>query len=223
MEDRCVACGEVVAEGRHICVSCEKKFEKDKPKAEPLIEKEKRKRLNSIVFKEVESAESKLVDAMKKIYLPKWKKILIEDGLLEDEENQQAKAEVKETNLEQMWQALPTMAEISPTLERNALEYLVEKSNTQSAKADSGKPNLSLVPKEIIYEIEKVRSFGTKKYKDPDNWKKVALERYHEALLRHTLAIWNDIQARDTESGLLHLSHIACNVAFILELLKEKE
>ena len=89
------------------------------------------------------------------------------------------------------------------------------------AKADNGKPTLSLVPKEIIYEIEKVRSFGVKKYKDPNIWKKVELERYHEALLRHTLAIWNDVDARDKESGLLHLSHIATNIAFILEMLKE--
>ena len=66
-------------------------------------------------------------------------------------------------------------------------------------KADSGKPKLSLVPKQIIYEIEKVRSFGVKKYKDPDNWKKVEMERYHEALLRHTLAVWDDIYARDEE------------------------
>lgn len=93
----------------------------------------------------------------------------------------------------------------------------------QQAKADSGKPNLSLVPKEIIYEIEKVRSFGTKKYKDPNNWKNVEFERYHEALLRHTLAVWDDINARDKESGLLHLSHIACNVAFLLEMMKDKE
>jgi hypothetical protein len=91
------------------------------------------------------------------------------------------------------------------------------------AKADSGKPTLSLVPKEIIYEIEKVRSFGVTKYKDPDNWKKVEMERYREALLRHTLAVWDDIFARDKESGLLHLSHIACNVAFILELMKNKD
>ena len=95
--------------------------------------------------------------------------------------------------------------------------------DNQSAKADDGKPLLSLVPKQIIYEIEKVRSFGVKKYKDPDNWKKVEIERYHEALLRHTLAVWEDINARDKESGLLHLSHIATNVAFILELMNEME
>ena len=93
----------------------------------------------------------------------------------------------------------------------------------QQAKADSGKPTLSLVPKQIIYEIEKVRSFGVKKYKEPDNWKRVEKERYHEALLRHTLAVWEDINARDKESGLLHLSHIACNVAFLLEMMKQKE
>lgn len=93
----------------------------------------------------------------------------------------------------------------------------------QEAKADSGKPILSLVPTEIIKEIEKVRSYGVQKYKEPDNWKRVEMERYHEALLRHTLAIWNDIGARDSESGLLLLSHIATNVAFILELMKQEE
>ena len=99
----------------------------------------------------------------------------------------------------------------------------VEAFKNQSAKADSGKPILSYVPKEIIYEIEKVRSFGVRKYKEPDNWKKVELERYHEALLRHTLAIWDDVGAKDSESGLLHLSHMATNIAFILELMKDKE
>lgn len=39
--------------------------------------------------------------------------------------------------------------------------------------------------------------------------------------LRHTLAVWDDITARDEESGLLHLSHIATNIAFLLELMKE--
>lgn len=93
--------------------------------------------------------------------------------------------------------------------------------NKQEAKADSGKPLLSLVPTEIIYEIEKVRRYGVEKYKDPDNWRRVEVERYHQALLRHTLAVWNDITARDEESGLLHLSHIATNIAFLLELMKE--
>lgn len=94
--------------------------------------------------------------------------------------------------------------------------------NNQNAKADAGKPNLSLVPTQIILEIEKIRAYGTAKYGDSENWKKVELERYHQALLRHTLAIWNDINARDEESGLLHISHMATNIAFILELMHEE-
>ena len=105
----------------------------------------------------------------------------------------------------------------------NLTMAVITDTKNQSAKADAGKPDLSLVPKQIIYEIEKVRRYGTQKYKDKDNWKKVELERYHQALLRHTLAIWNDIGARDKESDLLHLAHIACNVAFILELMNDKE
>ena len=103
----------------------------------------------------------------------------------------------------------------------NPTVSIYEDTKNQQAKADSGKPNLSLVPKEIIYEIEKVRAFGSQKYKDKNNWKKVEIERYHQALLRHTLAIWDDVNAKDKESGLLHLSHMATNIAFILELMKD--
>ena len=104
----------------------------------------------------------------------------------------------------------------------NVTTAVIKDTQNQSAKADSGKPNLSLVPTEIIYEIEKVRAFGSRKYHDKDNWKKVEIERYHQALLRHTLAIWDDVNAKDKESGLLHLSHMATNIAFILELMKDK-
>lgn len=130
-------------------------------------------------------------------------------------------------------EVIPEGTQVCPTCESEGKHRLsvakaifddIKRRNAkQSAKADSGKPILSLVPTGIIYEMEKVRSFGVKKYHDPDNWKQVEMERYHEALLRHTLAIWNDVQARDKESGLLHLSHIAVNVAFLLEMIKDKE
>lgn len=105
----------------------------------------------------------------------------------------------------------------------NVATAVIKDTINQSAKADAGKPNLSLVPKQIIYEIEKVRAFGSKKYKDPGNWKKVEIERYHQALLRHALAVWDNINAKDKESGLLHLSHMATNIAFILELMNSEE
>lgn len=94
--------------------------------------------------------------------------------------------------------------------------------NNQNAKADAGKLKLSLVPTEIINGIARTREYGNMKYGDPENWKTVEIERYHDALLRHTLAIWNDLEKRDDESGLLHLEHIATNLAFILQLLKGK-
>ena len=89
----------------------------------------------------------------------------------------------------------------------------------QDAKADSGKPMLSLVPIEILYAIERVRRYGTEKYHSPDNWKNVSVDRYWEAFLRHTVAAWNDYRAVDPESGLRHIDHMVCNLAFIIALL----
>lgn len=89
------------------------------------------------------------------------------------------------------------------------------------AKADSGKPHPSYVPVEIIEAVMRVREYGNAKYGDPDNWRTVEPERYHEALLRHILRAWNDPYSVDPESGLLHLEHAACNIAFLLALKPE--
>jgi hypothetical protein len=88
----------------------------------------------------------------------------------------------------------------------------------QEAKHDEGKDRLSLVPCQIIRAIARVRMFGTKKYKDPDNWKKVEPERYKDAMYRHLLAYIEDPDGVDDESGLPHLWHLACNVAFLIEM-----
>jgi hypothetical protein len=90
------------------------------------------------------------------------------------------------------------------------------------AKADSGKPKLSLVPRQIIYDIAKIREYGNAKYPEggPDNWKKVEIERYRDAAFRHFLAYLDDPKGADKESGLPHLAHLACNIAFLCELEK---
>ena len=93
----------------------------------------------------------------------------------------------------------------------------------QTVKHDKGKLQLTLVPREIIRDIARVRMYGVEKYTDPDNWRKVEVERYRDALMRHTLDYLDDPDGVDTESGLSHLAHIACNVAFLCELKKEKE
>ena len=89
----------------------------------------------------------------------------------------------------------------------------------QEAKADAGKLQLRLVPTQIIRDIAQVREFGVNKYKDPDNWKRVELERYIDAMLRHTLAFLDDPNGVDEESGIPHYKHAECNWAFISEIL----
>lgn len=93
---------------------------------------------------------------------------------------------------------------------------------SQKAKADSGKPKLSLVPRQIIYDIAKIREYGNAKYPEggPDNWKKVEIERYRDAAFRHFLAYLDDPKGTDKESCLPHLAHLACNIAFLCELEK---
>lgn len=97
----------------------------------------------------------------------------------------------------------------------------INSEDCQQAKADQGKPHPSYVPVALIEGVMAVREMGTKKYGDPDNWKTVEPERYHQALLRHILMAWNDPYKRDSESGLLALEHAACNIAFLLEFYKE--
>lgn len=87
-----------------------------------------------------------------------------------------------------------------------------------SAKNDQGKLKLTYVPRQIIRDIAKVRMFGTEKYKDPENWRTVEIERYRDAAFRHFLAYLDDPCGKDSESGLTHLAHLACNVAFLCEL-----
>lgn len=90
----------------------------------------------------------------------------------------------------------------------------------QQIKSDAGKLELDLVPMQIVRDICEVRMYGTKKYGDPENWKRVELRRYVNALLRHTLAFVEDIYSADEESGIPHYKHMECNLAFISELMK---
>lgn len=92
--------------------------------------------------------------------------------------------------------------------------------HNQQAKADVGKPRLSLVPSEIIRCIAVIREYGNRKYKDPENWRTVEVERYRDAAYRHLLDYIDDPAGVDEESGLPHLWHLACNVAFLCELEK---
>ena len=94
--------------------------------------------------------------------------------------------------------------------------------NDQSIKADAGKPKLTLVPQQIIFDIAKVREYGLAKYGESESWRKVDIQRYRDAAYRHFLSYLKDPQGVDEESGLSHLSHLACNIAFLAEMEKEQ-
>lgn len=91
----------------------------------------------------------------------------------------------------------------------------------QTAKADKGKPRLTLVPRQIIFDIAKVREYGNNKYGDPENWRTVEKERYRDAAFRHFMAYLDDPEGVDAESGISHLAHLACNIAFLCEMEKD--
>lgn len=92
------------------------------------------------------------------------------------------------------------------------------KSFNQEIKRDSGKPRLTLVPRKIWYNIAAVREYGLKKYGNSESWKTVEIERYRDALMRHLFRYLDEPTSIDEESGLPHLWHLACNVAFLCEL-----
>lgn len=130
------------------------------------------------------------------------------------------KSDVKDESLEETHaNTRKTNADAIGITRVQSKEANMDKHN-QQAKADQGKPCPSLCPVSLIDAVTAVRMFGLKKYHDPDNWKQVEPERHWQALLRHTLAIWKDPYAVDPESGLLHLEHICCNAAFLLEMKK---
>lgn len=86
-----------------------------------------------------------------------------------------------------------------------------------AAKADHGKTRPTLVPPSLVMAVAQVREYGCQKYTDPENWKQVEPQRYKDALYRHLLAYLRG-ERNDPESGLPHLWHMACNIAFLIEM-----
>jgi hypothetical protein len=94
--------------------------------------------------------------------------------------------------------------------------------NTEAAvvghKYDQGKVRMALVPAGIIEAVGVIRTYGTEKYGDPDGWKTVDAWRYRDALMRHLVEYLRDPSSVDQESGHSHLFHMACNIAFLIEM-----
>lgn len=86
---------------------------------------------------------------------------------------------------------------------------------TEFVKADHGKPRMDLIPPEFLVETAKVLAYGAEKY-TPNNWCAGAdWGRYFAAMQRHLWAWWAG-EDTDPETGLSHLAHAACCLAFLM-------
>ena len=81
-------------------------------------------------------------------------------------------------------------------------------------KCDKEKIRMDLIPLDAMKLIAEIMTFGANKY-EANNWKKVEVDRYHAALLRH-LEAWQRGERLDDEWNLTHLAHMACNAIFML-------
>lgn len=85
----------------------------------------------------------------------------------------------------------------------------------EGRKDDGGKPRYDLLPPELLEATARVLTFGADKYGDR-NWEKgMGWGRCFAALMRHMWAWWRG-HNWDPETGMSHLWHAACCLAFLI-------
>jgi Domain of unknown function (DUF5664) len=91
---------------------------------------------------------------------------------------------------------------------------------SEAKKYDEHKPDLSLVPRELMDAAARAFMFGAQKY-GRYNYKLGGFEwhRLIAAALRHITA-YNEGEDKDPESGLSHLDHAAATIGMLLVYVK---
>lgn len=91
----------------------------------------------------------------------------------------------------------------------------------RATRYNAGKPRMGLLPPSLLKGVAEVMTFGATKY-EVDNWKKgLTDENCLSSCLRH-ITSYMDGEVMDKESGLPHIAHAACNLAFMLHFHKEE-
>jgi hypothetical protein len=86
---------------------------------------------------------------------------------------------------------------------------------TAGRKDDAGKPRHDLIPPELPNAVALVLAFGADKYGER-NWERgMKWGRPFAAMMRHMWAWWSGEKA-DPETGMPHLWHAACCIAFLI-------
>lgn len=107
----------------------------------------------------------------------------------------------------------------------------VETPPTEMLRYNTGKPRISLVPTafllaipnqaDLIYEVAKVMDYGATKYA-MNNWRKAGpWLKVLDSGLRHLYKMRYDKEKVDEESGIHHAGHLGCNIAFLMEFVRE--
>lgn len=83
-------------------------------------------------------------------------------------------------------------------------------------KYDDDKVRMDLIPPEVLTAMAEVLTYGANKY-DSHNWQMnggLEWSRVYSALQRHLNDFWSGEEV-DQESGLSHLAHAMCCIAFL--------
>jgi hypothetical protein len=104
----------------------------------------------------------------------------------------------------------------------NSSDHIADANKKVGQKFDTDKPRFDLIPPRAEKLLAQVLTFGAQKYA-PGNWQHVedAEQRYIAAALRHINAQRSG-EHSDPETGLPHLAHAMCCLAFVIEL-QERE
>lgn len=87
--------------------------------------------------------------------------------------------------------------------------------NNEGKKFDNDKLPYHLLPPELLETTANVLKFGADKYGER-NWEKgMAWSRPFAALMRHMWAWWRG-EDKDSETGMSHLWHASCCIAFLI-------
>ena len=86
----------------------------------------------------------------------------------------------------------------------------------EAKKFDSGKPRFDLIPPEALYGIAAAFTYGVNKYTEERNWERgTSWGRWFGAAMRHLWSWWMG-EDLDPDSGLPHVDHALCNLAFLV-------
>lgn len=114
----------------------------------------------------------------------------------------------------------------SPQIGRNSafpppmLDMVQTIRSSEENKQTLGKPRYSLLCWDAIEGLVRIREYGCNKYPSKDSWRKVEVQKYVDAAMRHLVAMQRG-SFLDEESGLSHADHVMCNMMFVSQLQKE--